>query len=614
MSLEIFRLVGSVFVDTDKANDSLQKVDKNAGKVAEGFSKAGKVAAGVGVAIGTAIVGAGTAIVGMANDTSEMADEIDKASIRMGIGAERYQELAYAAGQCGVEMSTMEQAAKKLEGTDLNFDDAMNQIMALGTEEERAAMAAELFGEKVAYNMAPLLAQSGEEFDALTQRANDLGIVMSESAVKAGVEYGDLQADLEKVGKSLKTSIGSAVMPILVKLSQKLIEFMPTIQGLMDKIGPLAADFIDKLLPPLLEVAEEVLPEIADMAANLLPSLADIANELVPVIVDLVKELLPVIIQVVGDVLPVLVDIIKKISPILSKIVEFLGPILEMVIELISPLLDLVTTILNPILDLVTALLDPLLSLFGDILTPIFGIIQALLGPLTSLLGAILEPICKVLEVLLTPLIKLLDFILPPIFSIIETFLEWASPYLTAFFEFIGNAVTKMMDWFGDGGLTKVFKKFGEFFKGLWEGIQNAFKTAINWIIKGINTLIEGLNKIEPPQWIQDLTGVTGVNIKTIPLLAEGGNIEAAGRVIVGERGPEMLDIPRGAKVTPLDQASSGIDYGRLTDAFVSALRIMAPELATNINVDADRDNLVRVLVKENRDAIKTTGRGLFAT
>ena len=41
MALEIFKLVGSVFVDTDKANDSLQKVDKNASNVAEGFAKAG---------------------------------------------------------------------------------------------------------------------------------------------------------------------------------------------------------------------------------------------------------------------------------------------------------------------------------------------------------------------------------------------------------------------------------------------------------------------------------------------------------------------------------------------------------------------------------------------
>ena len=612
MALEIFKLVGSVFVDTDKANDSLQKVDKNAGKVAEGFGKAGKVIGAVGATIGAAVVGAGTAIVNMANDTSEMADTIDKASIRMGIGAERYQELAYAAEQCGVDMSTMEQAAKKLEGTDLNFDDAMNQIMALGTEEERAAMAAELFGEKVAYNMAPLLAQSGEEFDALTQRANDLGIVMSESAVKAGVEYGDLQADLEKVGNSMKTSIGSAVMPILVKLSEKLIEFMPTIQGLMDKIGPLAADLIDKLLPPLVQTAEDVLPMAIDAISEILPSLSQIADELGPVILSLIQELLPVAVQIISEVLPVLVSIIQKLTPILSQILEFLSPILEMVMSLLSPLLELVTSILSPILDLVNSLLSPLLSLILDVLSPIFGIIGQLLGPLTSLLSMILTPLCKLLEILLTPLMKLLDLILPPIFSLVEKFFEWASPYLETFFTWIGDALSNLIAWIGDGGLTGAFQAFGDFFKNLWDGIVSAFKTAINWIIEGINALISGLNSIQPPAWLTELTGITGINIPTIPYLANGGNIEEAGRVLVGERGPEILDLPGGARVTPLDNAS--IDYTRLTEAFVAALRMVAPEMASNVVVESDTDSLVRVLVKQNSDNYKMTGRGLFET
>ena len=611
MALEIFKLVGSVFVDTDKANDSLQKVDKNAGKVAEGFGKAGKVIAGVGATIGAAVVGAGTAIVNMANDTSEMADTIDKASIRMGIGAERYQELAYAAEQCGVDMSTMEQAAKKLEGTDLNFDDAMNQIMALGTEEERAAMAAELFGEKVAYNMAPLLAQSGEEFDALTQRANDLGIVMSESAVKAGVEYGDLQADLEKVGNSLKTSIGSAVMPILVKLSQKLIEFMPTIQGLMDKVGPLAADLIDKLLPPLIQTAEDVLPMAIEAISAILPSLSQIADELGPVILDLIQELLPVIIQVVSEVLPVLVSIIQKLTPILSMLMEFLGPILDLVLQLISPLLELVMQILTPILDLITSLLSPILELITNVLTPVFGIIQALLGPLTSLLGAILTPLCQLLNLLLTPLVKLLDLILPPLIGLIEKFFDWAGPYLETFFEWIGGALENLISWIGDGGLTGAFQAFGDFFKNLWDGIVSAFKTAINWIIEGINALISGLNGIQPPAWLTELTGITGINLPTIPYLANGGDIAEAGRVIVGERGPEMLDLPRGARVTPLDQAA-GIDYNKLTEAFVAALQFVAPQLAPNVTIEGDASQLVRVMVREDRAARKMTGRGLL--
>ena len=572
MALEIFKLVGSIFIDNDKANDSLQKTDKKATSLASTMGNAGKVAAGAAVAIGTAVVGAGTAIVGMANDTAKMADEIDKASIRMGVGAEEYQKLAYAAGQCGVETSTLEQAAKKLEGTDINFDDAINQIMQLGTAEERSAAAAEMFGDKVAYTLSPLLEQSGEDFEGLKQRATDLGIVMSEEAVKSGVAYGDMQADLQKSFNSLKTTIGSAVMPVMNKLAEKLVEFMPTIQKLADRIGPLAADFIEKFLPPLFELAEELLPEIFSAVEELLPALSEVANELIPVAVDLLKQLLPVAISIISEVLPVAVEIIQMLTPIIRQLMEFLGPILQLVLSLVSPLLQLVMQILTPILNLVTSLLGPLLGLLSDVLTPIFGIISALLTPLTSLLGAILEPICKVLEILLQPLTSLLDMILPPLLSLVESFFSWASPYLTVFFEFLGQAVEDMIDWFSDGGLTGVFKKFGDFFKKVWEGITNVFKTAINFIIKGINTLIGGLNKIKPPQWLTDLTGVTGVNLNPIPLLAEGGDVIEAGKAIVGEAGPEVLDLPRGARVTPLDREVGSIDYDRLANTLISAL------------------------------------------
>lgn len=113
--MDIFKLVGSVFIDTDKANDSLSKVDKKAegtgGKLATLAGAAGKAALG----IGAAAAAVGGAMVATAKQTAANADVVDKASQRMKIGAESYQELAHAAGLSGVEMSTLEQAAKKLE-------------------------------------------------------------------------------------------------------------------------------------------------------------------------------------------------------------------------------------------------------------------------------------------------------------------------------------------------------------------------------------------------------------------------------------------------------------------------------------------------------------------
>lgn len=608
MALEIFKLVGSIFIDTDKANDSLQKTDKKAASVAEGLGKAGKVAAGAAAAIGTAVIGAGTAMVGMANDASKVADEVDKASIRMNISTDSYQELSYAAGQCGVEMATLESAAKKLEGTDLNFDDAISQIMELETAEERSAMAADLFGEKIAYTLSPLIEQSGDDFEGLKNRAHELGLVMSEEAVKTGVEYGDLSSDLKKSFEMLKTNLGSALFPVLNSVIKKLIEFIPKLQEIGQRLGPIASDFIEKLIPPLAELAGQLLPVLLSAIGDIIPLLADIVSSIVPVMVSLFTELTPILVQIIQDVLPVVANILNMILPLISTILQFLTPILGLVLQLVTPLLQLVTAILTPILGLITAILTPLLQLVSAILTPIISIISALLGPLTQIITMILEPLTGLLDVILEPLISLLEAILPPLLTLLQEGIEWLSPKIEAASEFLTGFFNFLVEELGTN-LPKVFQKFSDFIKKFWDGLKGFVKEGINFYIRSINTLLEGLNKIKPPSWLAEKTGIQGVNFSTIPLLAEGGEIVRGGSAIVGEAGPEILNLPTGASVTPL---SGGIDYERLTEAFVVALRLVAPELRTVVEGDLDLDRLIKLTVRADREARMSRGKGLY--
>ena len=609
MALEIFKLVGSIFVDTDKANESLQKTDKKATSVAEGLGKAGQVAAGAAAAIGTAIIGTGTALVGMANDAAAAADEIDKASIRMNVSTDSYQELAYAAGQCGVEMSTLEGAAKKLEGTDLNFDDAINQIMSLGTAEERSAMAADLFGEKIAYNLSPLIEQSGEDFDGIRNRAHELGLVMSETAVKTGVEYGDLSSDLKKSFEMLKTNLGSALFPVLNSVIKKLIEFMPTLQEMGERLGPIASDFIEKLIPPLADMSAELLPIILDAVGEIIPLLAEITDQIVPVLVDVLKTLMPIAVQIVKDVLPVVLDLIKLLTPILATILKLISPILGAVMQLLSPLLELVSVILTPSLNLLNVLLEPLLTILNTILVPLINILGLVLEPLTAMLDAILEPMLGVLGDIISPLLTILNNCLVPIFDFLQKSYEWGAPiakrtweWLKGFFEFVISNVK--------GGLTRAFEGIGDTVKKVWSGMKTAFKDGINFWINAINKLIDGVNALDVPEWVTKATGISGINLPRIPALANGGIIDSPGSVLVGEAGPEILNLPRGASVSPL---GAGIDYDRLAAAIVSALREVAPELATNVNVNGNKDRIVDVMVEANRHSILTSGKGVLA-
>ena len=373
MALEIFKLVGSVFVDTEKANESLQKTDKKASTFAATLGNAATTA----VKVGTAVVGAGVAIGGaalsVADKVAKQTDEIDKASIRMGITAESYQELAYAAGQCGVEMSTMEQAAKKLEGTDLNLDDALQQIMDLGTAEERSAAAAELFGEKIAYNLSPLIEQSGEEFDGLIQRANDLGLVMSGDAVKNGVAFGDMLSDIKQMAESLATQIGTALFPVANALFEEIIAFMPQIQGYMAQLTPILVQIVSAILPVLFSLIQALLPVAIEIINAVLPLAVDLINALLP----LITALLPLIEPISGLLLAILV-------PLVDLLTSLLPPIIQVVTEIINALIPALITIINFLADTITSVLN---AVIGDIKPWIESIIQMFKGVATFLSG-----------------------------------------------------------------------------------------------------------------------------------------------------------------------------------------------------------------------------------
>ena len=377
MAASLFKLVGDIYVNNDEANKSIQKTDDKASNLGKTLLKGTQTVAKWGAAIAGAATGAAAGLMKVATSAAESADEIDKASIRMGISTDSYQELKYAAEQCGVEISTMEKAAKKLEGTDMTFDEAIESIMSLGTEAERTQRAEELFGDSIAYTLSPILASSGDDFNDLRQRAHDLGIVMSEEDVKAGVQLGDTMSDVKKALGGIVTQLGTKLMPIVQKLADALLDHLPQIEALFDQLSPIIEDLLATILPLLLSLAEAVLPPIMDLIAAILPILAELAKSVFPVIANVLKMILPVITKIVEAVLP---PLLKLLQPIL----DLLNPIFEVINTLLSPLLDLISLALEP-LKLVLTPINAALSTMKSVVEALAKPVKTLGGLLSGL-------------------------------------------------------------------------------------------------------------------------------------------------------------------------------------------------------------------------------------
>ena len=93
---------------------------------------------------------------------------------------------------------------------------------------------------------------------------------------------------------------------------------------------------------------------------------------------------------------------------------------------------------------------------------------------------------------------------------------------------------------------------------GVFQSIGSGAKGMANGAISAVNGVIGAMNGLDVtvPEWVPVYGGRHfGLNIPQIPMLAEGGTAIAPGLSIVGEEGPELLHLGRGASVIPLPKA-----------------------------------------------------------
>ncbi len=525
MATSIFSLFGEIFVDNEKANKGIDETTKKGSdmgdKLKTGFATAGKAA----LAVGTAAVAAGTAIFGMANNSAQAADEIDKTRQALGMSVEGYQEWSYVLGQNGADITQMGTAMKTLstvmDGTSKSgveamealgisfkgmnqeeaFKAAVTALQGVSDETEKARLAQDLFGKKY-QDLMPLLNQSAEGTEELTNRAHELGLVLSEDAVTAGVVFGDTLDDLKQSFGAIGTKLGAELMPIITEVMNFIIANMPAIQGAIAALAPVITGLLTTLQPIFEQLVTQLLPPILDMITALLPLFDVIVQAVLPPIMNILTELLPFLVQIADQILPVVVDLITALLPVLMPIIE---------------------SILPPLLDLLEMLLPPLLQLLDLIIPPLTAVVETLAKVLTGVLGAAFEALRPIVEAITKVFGGLIDYI----------------------------AGVFTGDW------EKAWSGIKDKFSGIWEGIKAAFKAPINWIIQGINAFIRGINKIKIPDWVP-LVGGKGFSIGEIPLLARGGEVTSSGAAVVGEAGPELVKLNKGAEVIPLDGGARG--------------------------------------------------------
>ncbi len=499
------------------------------------------------------------------------------------------------------------------EGLKETFDGIKN-----GSIDANAAM--DVFGKKAGTAIYQYVKEGKLNFEDLQKvvenssgQLNASYEAMKDPLDESKVAMNNLKLAGAKLGDEIQKTLG----PIFQELADLLKDLTSWFKGLNDstkemivKVGMIVA-----AVGPLLVVIGSIASHIASfmtMIGELLFNIATgqgLIGGLISTLGGLSAPLLVIIGMITATIGAIVtlwnesegfrnavMDIGTQIMGILQMIWSFLGPVIEMiklaldtiVQEGIMPLWE---TFKEMIADVVT-----MVSWAFDIIGPIIdGIILAI--------GTLLLPVIQSILIVVTSAITGAIGMFRGLFSSISEICQNVTLVIQGIIDFIMGVFT--------GNWSRAWQGVVDIFGGIFGTIGSLCKAPINAIIGllngaigGINTMIDGLNKINVtvPDWVPAIGGKSlGFNIShlgKIPYLFQGGDM-LNGSAIVGDRGMELLtQMGNKTRVTPLTD-SGGVNKQSLFDYKILGDSIASAFVRAGISVQIDKRELGKLIRSE---------------
>lgn len=363
-----------------------QKVSEAGPAIESGIVNTAKAAATALAAVTAATVAVVAEVGKGIVELSEYGDHIDKASQKMGISAEAYQEWDFVLQHCGSSIDAMKTGMTRLEAAVIDNKDAFQKLgisqqevanmskedlfaatitglQNVKDETERSAIATELFGKSYT-ELAPLLNTTAEETKEMIQTVHDLGGVMSDEAVKQSAAFQDQLLDLQTAMNGLQRNMLSTMMPAINQVMNGLISIFSgdSDSGLkMIEIGVNnLVNTISEKLPKFLELGTSILTSIVKAIIQNLPKLLEsagqIVGELIAGLINMLPDLVAMAPQLVAAIVKGIISALPHIAEaganlvksLLSAIGALLGNVLKMGKDIVSSVWEGIKS-LNPI-------------------------------------------------------------------------------------------------------------------------------------------------------------------------------------------------------------------------------------------------------------------------
>ena len=347
---------------------------------------------------------------------------------------------------------------------------------------------------------------------------------LSEAFEAIGVDISGLQVIWEAMTTFLNDTYQTMIAPLIDgfkeminDMAQKFADNSGKIESCFENVGSVISDIWTSVIQP-----------VWDFFMDYIFTLWDIFNENIGNVLDLWDTVSQAIKSIWENLLkPVFEKVMEWVRKLFDKFNEYMPQIQRVVDEVFGMIKSAWETALKPAFEAIGSFLK-------NVLFPVFDAVFT-------------YGIMPVVETVFQTIIKLWDNSLKPMFQ--------------GVIDFIGGVFTG--DW------KRAWQGVSDIFGGIWNGLKTIAKAPLNAIINMVNTLIGGLNKLKLPDWVPGIGG-KGINIPKIPTLWKGSNYTLGGLTLVGEQGPELVNMPRGASVTPAHKTEQLLNTPNATPQQVS--------------------------------------------
>jgi len=528
---------------------------KSLGSKLSGALKTGLKTAATGMATiaGSAVV-AGKKIYDSAQQTADYGDEVDKMSQKLGLSAKSYQEWDYVLGLAGVEITNMSTGMKtmtnQIDAAKKGNEDAIDRFKQLGISigdlnnlsredifskiitgfqnmedsTSRAALANKIFG-KSGQELTPLFNSTVEGTEALKNKANELGFVMSDSGVKSSAAFKDSLDTLKRSFTGAKNNILGELLPSITLVMDGMSKLAAGTDGASESIKKGASGIVKSLanaLPGLTEIGTSLIEAIAESAPDIVQALADgIAKNASKLVTSFTKVITSLITDVdYSKISKSLAGGVKKIDwkQVFNSIVDAFGGLTEAFASLFgidvdsTNLKDSFKQIAEPVGKLVQSfkeMADKILPLIVENFLPTLGtLISSIAAGITPIVTAV-TPIFEKIIPIVSNIIEKFSPVLEKIGEFISKIITELSPILDPIFDLISEVtdilaptLSTVMDLLS--GLFDFIKPAIMELKPLIESVSNAIKG----IITAFSGVVEFLSGVFSGDWDKALGGL----------------------------------------------------------------------------------------------------------